>query len=156
MPSEPHVRQLVREALAEVITGLPLTLDRVFQSRSIPFQTVELPAMAIYSERETVKPDTLARGLMRTLELRIDCYADGAEVGTEQADNELHNLIDNLSADIELAVSLDTTLGGIVEDCYLASSDIEFSDMDRLVAVISMRYTAIYFTNETDPTVLIN
>jgi hypothetical protein len=72
-----HLRRQIREAIGTAVTGLTTTSTRVYQSRVVPLQDTNLPALLIYTRAERSSPATVhgPRIVERTAEVEIVAVA---------------------------------------------------------------------------------
>ena len=138
-----HVRQQIRESLATVITGLVSTGENVYQSRVYPHD--QLPCLSIYTRDETAEHDSVSRPRSSRRELSLTI-----EIRAKQS-ADVDDKIDQISAEVEAAVSADITLGGISKDIQYQGIDIQFDDgVEQPTALGIINYNIIYRVLETD------
>lgn len=100
----------------------------------------------IYESR--VHPIDNPRSQTRQLTLIIEAYA--------KENGSIDVIADSLSLEIEEILSLDHTLGGMVKDIILNSTEINLSgEGDRPIAVATLTYHITYRTKEHSPNILI-
>jgi hypothetical protein len=143
-----HVRRQIRDAAVALLTGLNTTGNRVFATRVRPLQDAELPALCVYASGEVSEIDSMgnsagARGLSRELILRVEAHVRSFE--------SLDDSADDIALEVETTLAADKTLGGLVKDLQLRSTEIGFAEGDRLVAGMRMAWRARYRTRETTP-----
>ena len=142
-----HQRQLIREAAKAALMTKTAAEERVAIARKSPWRTNQLPAIALYTERELVDPasrDTAPRELTRDLELVIE----GALRDLGEGDEALMNALDAFATDIERAIHADDTLGGTAADALLVSTEPEnFDDGQQPCGAIRMVFTVTYRTD---------
>lgn len=142
-----HIRQAIRDNIKASLTGLSLTGGRVFSNRVYPLAAPKLPCLLIYTEREDI--NTLSQGRPRTqrrdLTVNVEIYVKG----TSNYDAEL----DTISAEIEAALGVDITCGGLASDVVPINFNAQYSgDGDQPVAVGVMSIRVSYMTTEGSPT----
>jgi len=138
-----HIRQQIRESLATVISGLTTTGENVYQSRVYPYDI--LPCLSVYTKEETAEYDSLSfpRSSRRELLLTIEIRA--------KESTDVDDKIDQISAEVEAAVSADITLGGISKDIQYQGIDIQLEGgTNQPTALGIMNYNIIYRVLETD------
>lgn len=143
-----HVRQQIRDQLKATLTGLTTTGANVFASRVYPHEL--LPSLAIYSTGEELSDESGTRQL-RLLNIVV-------EARVKAVDN-FDDTLDNIGAEIETAIFTDgdTTLGGTCKDIDLDGVDIEYSgESDQPIALMHMRFVALYRVDKRDVTTLID
>jgi len=146
-----HARQQIRESVATIVGSLTTTGTNVFQSRVYNVQETELPCLLIYTTDEEVSgPQSIAspRRIERVLELVIE--------GKARASATLDDTLDDIAAEVEVAMGADPTLNVNAVDSLLSSVAIEYSaDAEQPVGSIVMRYSVAYITTENNPSVLL-
>lgn len=144
----PHPRQTIREAVVAALTGTAPDYAtaagaRVYETRVIPLQKVNLPALAVYTLRDTVDPasrNTSARELRRTLEVVVEGFVKMAA----DVDDE----IDDLSLEIERAMHADETFGGACGESLLSDTEIDVLETgNQLVGWVKLTYSVTYYTD---------
>lgn len=133
-----HVRRQIRDAVFTSVTGLATTASRAYKNRVYPVR--EIPGLIVYNGNEDSEPDTIGtRSTTRVLNLNIEAYATSDDV------------LDEICKEVEVALSADTTLGGLSKDCYLISTTFEFAEGDDPSGVATMTYQIPYRTSLTAP-----
>jgi len=138
-----HIRQQIREAVALSVTGLVTTGQNVYQSRVYPHNV--LPCISIFTKEEQAEFTSVSRprASRRELSLVIEIRAKEAA--------DVDDQVDQISAEIEAAISGDITLGGIAKDIQYEGIDIELEGgADQPTALGTMNYNVIYRVLETD------
>lgn len=141
-----HVRQLIRDNLVSILTGLTTTGARVYPSRVYPLSEAALPGLAIYTQSETVEYLTVnsPRTLQRSLTAQVEVYVRGV--------GNFDDSIDTICAEIEAALFSDVTLGGLAKDARVESFDVEFSgEGDQPLARATLTIGISYRTTEGAP-----
>lgn len=141
-----HVRQSIRERAASTCGSLSTTGSRVYQSRVYPLGSDNLPGLLIYTKTEDSEPVTIGttRTLMRNLSLVIEGYL--------KAVSNFDDTIDDICAEVEVAMAGDRTLNSLAKNSFLESTDINYDgDGEQPVAVATMVYAVEYMTEEDDP-----
>jgi hypothetical protein len=142
-----HIRQAIREAIATAITGLAATGSRVFQSRAYAVAASELPCLLVYTLAEDVtKPVFCHPGEVNRL---IQVSIDGIKTATEDLDDDL----DNIAAQVEQALALDFTLGGLAKDLQLVRTELQIQggDSPKPMGIIRMTWAIRVATLEGIP-----
>lgn len=140
-----HVRQQIRAAVGTAITGLTSGAS-VHTSRVYDLEAGDLPAYKVYSLSESKEFDRkrYPRGAYRKLQIVIEAAA--------KKTSGLDDQLDTLCAEAEIAIAADITLGGIVKDIYLETTEIELNDGgDQPHGTATMSWIAEYRVLETDP-----
>lgn len=143
-----HARQQIRDALAQLLTGLPQTATRVFTSRNIVMQDDELPAIEINTNEETVEPlDIHSLTLERNLTVQIMVKV--------KVVNNVDDSLDDIIAEIETRINASTsnrTLNGLCQGLELSDIDIGIDEsLATPVGQAVLRYQLQYHTNASDP-----
>ena len=104
-----HVRKSIRDNIETTLTGLTTTGANVFASRVYPIQSGKMPGLCIYTSSETIEAQTIKppRGLIRSLEVSVEAYVEGASPD---------DTLDNIAAQVEAAMATDRTRGGNAKD----------------------------------------
>lgn len=140
-----HVRQQIREAVATAITGLASAAS-VHQSRVYDLEAGDLPAFKVYTLSEGSERDSLSypRGTRRQLQVVVEAAAKAAA--------DLDDTLDTLCAEVETAIAADISLGGLSQDAYLETTQIEFNDGgDQPHGTATMSWVVEYRVRETAP-----
>ena len=125
-----HIRQSIRDNVKTTLTGLGITGDRVYVNRIYPFLQQVSNGILIYTESEATEYLTMSRprSQERTLTLKVEIYA--------KSTTNLDNLIDDIALEIENALCIDPTRGGVATDTMIMNFDSDFSgDGDSPVGV---------------------
>ena len=145
-----HVRRQIRDKVVTVLTGLTTTGSNVFASRVYPLSDSNLPALLIYTNTEESEPQVIGtnRLISRTLSVSIECYV-------KQSTN-FENVTDEISKEVEIAIAADTTLNGLVKDCYIESTSTELnSEGETPLAVATLIFLTNYYVKEQAPDVAV-
>lgn len=142
------MRQQIREGVAAILVGLPLTGARVFQSRSYALAQTELPALLVYSLSEEIETLTmnLPRQQRRTLTLTVEAVA--------AAVSNVDDTLDSICKDVEIAIANGWTAITGLRDAVSISQRITLSgDSEKPHASASIEYNFVYFVYENAPDV---
>lgn len=143
-----HKRQAIRDAFVAAVTGLPTTGNNVFASRVYPLDQSSLPALVIYTRRETSNPETITPPRTYIREVTISCEAYVR--GVDGYDDE----IDTIAAEVENALYAAGNMGGLIKDAYVVQTDVNYNDgSDQPLASADIEVTLIYTTVEGSVTV---
>jgi len=143
-----HVRQQIREKFGTTLTGLTTTGSRVYESRVYPLETV--PALVIYTKSETSEPIVIGtdRVMSRELSVVVEGYA--------KATSDFDDTIDTISKEVEEAIAADRTLDGLAKDCYLESTEIEYTgEGEKPLGYVSLTFITNYYVQETNPDIAV-
>ena len=125
-----HIRQAIRDNVKTTLTGLEITGNRVYVNRIYPFIQQVSNGILIYTESESTDYLTMGRprSQERSLTLKVEIYA--------KATANLDNSIDDIALEIENALCIDPTRGGVATDTMIMNFDSDFSgDGDSPVGV---------------------
>ena len=140
-----HARTQIRDAIFDIL-DTAISNVTIQKSRIYPIGSGKLPAILIYTRQENLQDSSLSkpRTQFRNLSLVIEVIA--------KANNDLDQTLDDLAVKIEEALSVDTSLGGLVKDTVLQTTDIQYlEDGDKPHGVMMMTYAVIYAVQETAP-----
>lgn len=139
-------RTLIRQAVADALTGLPVTASAVKVGRPLPVAESGLPVLFVYSQSETIEADAIdPDGLPIEVESQ---RTYGVRVAAVVADPDGEDRLDTALADIEAALAQDETLGGLVDAAY--PSGITWAhdgETGTVVVAAEMALTVIYRTD---------
>jgi len=145
-----HVRQQIREQISTTLTGLTTTGSNVYQSRVYPLENINLPALIIYTKSETSEPIVIGtdRVMSRELSIIVEGYV--------KATSNFDDTIDTISKEVEEAIAADRTLDGLAKDCYLESTEIEYTgEGEKPLGYVSLTFITNYYVQETNPDVAV-
>ncbi len=141
-----HARDQIRDAVLAAVTGLTTTKKNAFASRVHPMNDNEMPCLLVFTRSETSNPATF--GTARRIERRLQVMVEGYVKMAAGYDDRL----DKISTEIEKAIYNNTSLKALVEDIFLADTEIKLTgEAEKPVAVVSMNFAALYYTPENDP-----
>jgi hypothetical protein len=142
-----HVRQQIREAVVEKLTGLPTTLDNVFTGRAHNISDKRLPGLAVRTADEVSDLDAKRRDpiLRRDVALIVEIRAQGN-------DDTIVNLLDGIAAEVEIRMGEDPRLGGLATNTVLTESGPALDpDGNAVSGVLVLQWTVAYRTSRMDP-----
>lgn len=141
-----HQRNKIRTAAKELLINNTIALTRVFPTRVIPWATIELPAIAVYTLTEETRNDsseTAPRELIRDLMLVVEAAISAGSTITPLLDDAL----DNIAKEIEDVLAADFTLKDTCADCFIGSTEVEIIENgDELIGVITLKFKVEYST----------
>lgn len=144
-----HAREKIRDAVKAAVTGLPTTKRSVFTSRVHALNDNEMPCLLVFtrldvSQRLTMKPP---RRIKHTLTVLVEGYV---KLGADYEEK-----LDKIGLEVERAIYNNPSLQTLVKDIFLTESESKITgDAEKPVAVITMNFTAEYYTLEDDPETL--
>lgn len=111
-----HPRKQVRDEIISRLMNVTALSGRVFASRVYTINKAELPCALVYTGNEDSEPlcEDPERSIRRDIQVVVELVSRGG-------DDE----IDEICQAVEYEIAEDTFLGGIAEDCYLRSTEIE-------------------------------
>lgn len=119
-------RTEIRNAFAALLTGLPSTGARVYQSRTRPLQAAELPAILIFSGGSRPEDKDLCSmrpGLM-TYQLSADILVKHS-VGNESTADQI---LDEITAAVFASVSANTLSGKVASLRLIHVGEVDLDD----------------------------
>lgn len=135
-----HKRQLIREAIRDLLGKDPVLKGRVTTTRTRPTETAELPVVIIYGLQETSERSTINRTLTRTLTIAIEIRASSA--------GALDDTLDGLCRTVERTMASNPVLSGLAIDSGLGGTDIGLDgDGEARQALATLRYAVLYQTD---------
>lgn len=142
-----HARQLIRKAVqAALIAENTAAGTRVFSTRMVPWETTDLPAVAIYTLNEPIDAESRnnsPRKLWRNLELKIEAQVI--------ADANVEDVIDDLAVQLERAMNRDYTFGQTASDSILTNTEVNVEVIgERPVGVLELTYDVVYYTHSPE------
>lgn len=147
-----HARTIIRKTIVFLLknnsTLKRAVGDRVYESKVYPVDNT--PSIVVYTPSEQVIEYSMSfpRSQTRQLSLIIEIYA--------KENTSIDQISDSLALEVEEIIAADPTLGKMVKDVVLHSSETIFSgDGDKPIAVATLAYHITYRTKETSPNELI-
>ncbi len=141
-----HIRQRIREAAEARLTGLATTGPRVFK-HYYALGEGDYPALRIttWNEASTRYGDAECGGLVRSIDLLVEAWAAGGD--------ELEDALDQIAAEVEVAIDHDDSFGGLATDTVLHNTEkaVDVAG-DRRVGRLLMTFTVRAQTATGDPT----
>ena len=138
-----HKRAQIKARIQTVLTGLATTGSNVFQSRTYPIATSDLPGLLIYANSESI--ERLEIGIQnrqqRNLDLVIEAVAKGASA---------ESTLDTITVEVEEAMANDQTLNGLAIDSAITDTQIRQASAESEFFIATMRYTVLYRTIDND------
>lgn len=145
-----HARIIIRQAVIALLKGNTSAGNNVFEARVYPIDDPKLPALLVYTKLETLGEQSMSRPRTQQRELRLSIEVYVKARGKVDEDT------DALALEIEQLIAADVTLGGLVKDMVLDTTETQFSDDgERPVAVAVMNYAILYTVKENVPNMLL-
>ncbi len=144
-----HARTQIRNAVTTLLKGNTTAGNNVYEARVYPLNDPKLPALLIYTKQETVGEQSMSRPRTQQRELFVTVEAYVKARGNVDEDT------DNLAMEIEQLIAADPTLGGLVKDTALDTTETQFSDDgEKPVAVAILTFSVLYTVKEHEPQTL--
>ena len=147
-----HARTLIRKSVVSILKNsrelARLVKDRVYESKVYPIDTI--PAIIVYTPVEQVLEHTISypRSQTRQLTMLIELYT--------KENTSIDQISDSLSLEVEETLGIDPSLGNMIKDLALHSSETILSgDGDKPVAITTLTYHLTYRVKENSPNKLI-
>jgi len=139
-----HIRQAIRERIAELCTGLDTTGSNVFQSQYYALNVTSLPCVVVWTTDEASEPLNVARQMQRTL----DVVVQGEVKQSENADD----VLDDIAAEVEAAINADPKLDGLANRIFLRETSIaQSTEGEDRVGTVRMVWQVEYMTTADNP-----
>jgi len=145
-------RKLIRKKIISILKGKTAAGDRVHDNESTATWEEELaigPVILIYPRSEPAEEFAVApKELKRTLEVAIECIAQGPESSDEKSNGpSLSDILDDLTHEVECELSRDDTLGDTASDIILTNTEFEFESRGAVpFGSARLLYTVTYYT----------
>ncbi len=142
----PHVRKQIRDELvSNVLNGLTTTAANVSSGRVYTLQGSDLPALLVSDENEVIDLDAGSLDApMRELEVTV--------TGIVELNSGLEDTLDLIAAEVETAMRVDITQGGLAIGTDLQATTKELSgEGEKKTGKIIMLYRIQYRTPFGDP-----
>lgn len=145
-----HARTQIRKCITTLLKGNTIAGNNVYEARVYPLNDPKLPALLIYTKQETVGEQSMSRPRTQQRELFVTVEAYVKARGNVDEDT------DNLAMEIEQLIAADPTLGGLVKDTALDTTETQFSDDgEKPVAVAILTFSVLYTVKEHEPHTLV-
>jgi galactitol-specific phosphotransferase system IIB component len=148
-----HARKQIRDAVTVMVTGLQTTRANVFPSRVYSLDSDQLPSLSIFTgdsgNDELVSRITLGSPpkFHRVCPLIIEGHASAAD--------DVDDLLDQISLEVEVAMSAVLTVSGKTINAQLISTSKELiGDAEDQIGIVRLLYTVPYVTSENTPDIL--
>lgn len=141
-----HARTKIRNAVTALLTGNTSAGSRVYEARVYALDDAKLPALLVYTKQETVGERSISRPRTQQRELlvTIEAYV--------KARGNVDEIADTLALEIEQQIGAAPTLGGLVKDISLSSTETQFSDDgEKPIAVTILTFSTAYAIKEHEP-----
>lgn len=149
----PHARKQIRDAVTAMLQGLSTTGANVFPSRVYSLDESRLPSLSVFTvdqgNDEVVTKITLGNPprFKRDCPLIIE--------GHGLVDDDIDDLLDQISLEVEKAMSGALTIGSRTLSALLQSTGKDLiGDSESQIGIVRLVYTVPYVTSETTPDIL--
>ena len=134
-----HLRRMIRERVATMLTGLSSTGSNVFQSHVCPLENDDLPSLCIYTQDEEIEVG--ASGDPRVYHSTMILIVDGYVQTFSNLDDHLYQI----GTEVQVAMAGDIYIYNLVKDSYLSSVDISYSgEGTSPIGIIRHNYSVLY------------
>lgn len=145
-----HARTQIRNAITALLNGNTTAGNHVYEARVYALDDPKLPALLVYTKQETVGEQSMSRPRTQHRELLVTVEA------YVKARGNVDEATDTLAMEVEQLIAADPTLGGLVKDTALDSTETQFSDDgEKPVAVAILTFSVLYAVKEHEPHTLV-
>jgi hypothetical protein len=151
-----HARKQIRDAVSVLLANLSTTGSRVYPSRVYSLDADELPSVSVFTvdsgndesvTRVTLGSSNQAPRFHRICPLIIEGHA--------KVSDDVDDVLDQISLEIEVAMSAPLTIGSRTLSAQLQSTGKELiGDSEDQIGIVRLLYTVPYVTAENTPDVL--
>ncbi len=144
-----HARTQIRQAVVALLKNNTGAGSRVYEARVYALQEPKLPALLVYTKQEVVGDQSMSRPRtqQRELMLSVEAYV--------KASGKVDEATDDLALEIEQQIAVDPTLGGLVKDIALETTDTQLYDEgEKPVAIAILTFSTLYSVKENAPQTL--
>ena len=145
-----HACTQIGQAVATMLKNNASAGANVFEARAYALDDPKLPALLVYTKQETVGQTSMSypRTQQRELQMSIEAYV--------KARGKVDDDTDTLALEIEQLIAADPTLGELVRDVVLDTTETLISDEgEKPIAVAVLNYAVLYTVKEHEPQTLI-
>ncbi len=142
-----HVRQQIRDRVASILTGLPVTGSNVFASKVYPLGNDQLPGICIYTTDQRSGISSKNKGSLmmeHEMDLNVSVYVKSV--------SGYDDTVDEILEQVEKALQADTQLSQLVKFMTPESFSISMSDQgDKPVAIANQSFNVMYRSAVNQP-----
>jgi len=140
-----HVRNQIRNRIAILVTGLPVTGANVYKMRKYALDDSKLPAICVYTTDESSSLITVGtRTLRRVINVMVEVLAKGSSV-------TISDTIDNICISVEEAIAADFSLNGLAKSTILTSTETDVNtEGENGIGSARLVYAVEYVTSIDD------
>jgi len=143
-----HLHQQIRAAIVTALTGLATTGTRVYANRLQPLPDALSPTLLVTLDEETATPATFHTNPILERELRLTVAA------VAKATSGLDDTLDQISKEVETALSGGITLSGRRLDFTYTGMSFDDEQGDKPVGIKRMSFTVPFTAAANAPDVL--
>lgn len=148
-----HARKQIRSAIATMLADLPTTGTRVYPSRVYSLDENDLPSLSVFTvdagNDEVVTKITMGNPpkFHRVCPVVIE--------GHVLVDDNVDDALDEISAEVEIAMSANLTVGERTLPAQLQSTSKELlGDHESQIGIVRLIYSVSYVTAENTPHII--
>jgi hypothetical protein len=136
-----HVRQQIRDRVATLVTGLPVTGANVYKMRRFALDDSKLPAICVYTMDENSTLATMGtRTLVRSINVAVDIMIKGLSTA-------ISDTLDQICVSAEQAIGADFHLNNLAKSCILTGTEININvEGEQSIASARLVYVVEYVT----------
>lgn len=144
-----HAHQQIRAAVVTMLTGLATTAARVYPNRLYAISDADLPAIRVFVDEESATAQSIHKPYIqeRTLRLVVE--------GCAKANTALDVILDQISKEIEIALSADIVIGTVRIQALYTGSEFQDAISDKPVGVKRLFYDLVFYVQNNAPDVLL-
>ena len=140
-----HVRTQIRDRVATLVTGLPVTGSSVYKMRKYALDDAKLPAICVYTTDESSALITVgSRTLRRVINVMVEAFVKGQSTAVSDT-------IDGVCVSIEEAIAADFALNNLAKSCILTSTEVDVHiEGEQAIGTARLVYAVEYVTSIGD------
>lgn len=140
-----HVRTQIRNRIATLVTGLPVTGASVYKMRKYALDDSKLPAICVYTTDESSGLVTIGtRTLRRVINVMVEVFVKGSSTAVPDT-------IDGICVSVEEAIAADFALNGLAKSCILTGTETDVNiEGEQGIGTARLVYAVEYVTSIGD------
>lgn len=140
-----HVRTQIRDRIATLVTGLPVTGASVYKMRKYALDDSKLPAICVYTTDESSSLITVgSRTLRRVINAVVEVFVKGSSTAVSDT-------IDGICISVEEAIAADFALNGLAKSCILTATETDVNiEGEQGIGTARLVYAVEYVTSIGD------
>jgi len=143
-----HLHKQIRDAIVTALTGLTTTGPRVYANRLQPLPDALSPTLLVTLDEETATPATFHTNPIYERELRLTVAA------VCKATSALDDTLDQISKEVEVALSNGITLSGRRLDFTYTGMSFDDEQADKPVGIKRLQFSVPFTAAANAPDVL--